>query len=119
MSNSALAAKFPWAAQFANAKLDVALWGDSGNKISSNKKENLNDLFEEIAKLTNDHDKNEESGASFFHQKSQASLKDPLREGDVGDMTETWGGAVAFTNSVQFGNSDTLASEDILAAALR
>lgn len=128
LSTSDLAAKFPWAAQFANAKLDVALWGDSADKMGKNnsKKENLNELFDEIAKLTNEHDnnagaqRNAGDGASFFDG-GQDCVTDPNGGGGgaVGDMTETWGGAVALTNSVQFGNSGTLASEDVLAAALR
>lgn len=124
---AALAAKFPWAAQFAGnlvekdlgQPLRVALWGDS-EKGDGSKKEHLHQLFNEINKLSGEQDVSTgpptEGGdtASSFGVRQGSKLEDA----GVGELTEDWGGAVAFADSVQFGNSRTLASEDILAAAL-
>lgn len=120
--------KFKWAAEaqskFAEKDLSMSkpLWGAPDRTAGSQKKKtNLNELFDEISKLTNQEEATigpsaaEDTASSFLDRGGTVRPK----EADLGDMTEDWGDAVKFSDSVQFGVSGSLASEDILAAALR
>lgn len=129
--------KFKWISaeaqsKFAEAQSKIAhpedfsmskpLWGGSDRTTGSHKKKtNLNELFDEISKLTNQEEATigpsaaEDTASSFLDRGGTIRRK----EADLGEMTEDWGDAVKFSDSVQFGVSGSLASEDILAAALR
>lgn len=150
LSATQLAAKFPWAAQFANAKLDDPLFGDSDK--GRGKKENLHELLDEISRITDNDSTNPgpsdegHTGSSFFGggTRTKGAVTKMEVTGGTFDMTETWGGAGVFSDSMQqfaamgagtlepsatmgppadrsmkFGGSAaTLDPEDILAAAL-
>lgn len=116
--------------------MNYAIWSESDKVDRSQKKENLNELFDEFSKLTSEQDEDTNTGpptegdtCDSFFDVPKANQERPTEADVFKNMTEDWGDAVAFGESTQFAtrlgtqltnrSSGTLAENDILAAALR
>lgn len=126
---AAFAARVPWAARFANADLGKPLWGGGEADKREGRQEDLAELFQEIARLTDPASGNvvnegepalagELAASSYFVEAGQTSPQDFASQEE---LTDTWSGALACSGTAGTAAFPTgsLASEDVLAAALR